>query len=252
MAIYNFKKVGSKRVVVWNRGRLRGLKEANERIGDLPKEVNRLLCTKKRIKVLEVGCGYGRILLELKKIFGDKIETHGINLEPRWNKNLVKRFALANKIFTKKEVNKNLPKIHILDAGKKLPFKRDSFDLIFAQATVQYINDKALFLEEVNRLLTKKGISFIELQEFKRKHPQEYKNLFEVWDDCKLINSISYLRKFKNIKIKKMRLRDWHVLIIRKGKKFKLNLKLNRAFDLNKICKKWWGSKAIYVLGKKV
>jgi len=245
MATYNFKKIKGKKVIEWNKGRLRGITESKERIGDITLLIKKQLKEKRKIRVLEVGCGYCRALMELKKLFGDKIETHGINLEKRWDVKLARRYGLKHKIFTKKEIDKNLPKIYILDAGKKLPFKSGSYDFIFSQASVQYIHDKALFLEEVNRLLSKNGTAIIELQEYKPKHSIEYKNLFEIWHKDKIIRSMDYLKRFKNIKFKKYKWES-HVLEIKKSKNFKLNLKLITSFDLNNINPTWWGTKAIY------
>lgn len=237
----------------WNRGRLRGLDEAEKRIGNIKKYVENLLIKKRKIRILEIGCGYGKILLELKKIFGNKIITEGINLEKSWDEKLCKEFGLKENIFSKKEIEKNLPKIHILDVGKKIPLKSGKYDLIISQATVQYIGDKALFLEETNRLLTKEGIAIIEMQEIKGKHPVEYKNLFEIWNNCRLIPFKSYIKRFKNIKVKKSKWKkEWSVIIMKKSKKFKLNLKLMNCFgfDLNKICPKWRGDKAVYKVTK--
>lgn len=245
MATYNYKKIKGRRVIEWNRGRLRGLAEAKERIGDITLPIKKLLKEKRKIRVLEVGCGYCRALMELKKLFGNRVETHGINLEKRWDVKLARRYGLKHKIFTKKDIDQNLPKIHILDAGKKLPFKSGSYDFIFSQASVQYIHDKALFLEEVNRLLSKKGTAIIELDEYKKSHPLKYKNLFEIWDKDKEIDIIKYLKKFKNISSKKAP-KGWHVLNMTKGKNFKLKLRLISSFDLNNVYPKWWGTKAIY------
>lgn len=240
--------------MAWNTGRLRGLKEAKERIGDIENEVSQLLLKKKKIRILEVGCGYGRILLELKKIFGDKITTEGINLEKEWNEKLCRKFGLKEKIFTEKEINKNLPKIHILDVGKKISLKSNSYDLIISQATVQYIGDKVLFLEEVNRILTKQGKAIIEIQEIKRSHPPEYSNLFEIWENCKIIQFRDYIKRFRNINVKKSKFwgENCSVITMKKSKKFKLNLKLMNCFgyDINRICKKWRGDKAVYIVIK--
>lgn len=243
MTLYNIQK----RKIVWNRGRLRGLTEANERIGDLVKECEKLLKTRKKIRVLEVGCGYAKILLELKKIFGGRIETHGINLEKRWKLEIVKKFALSNKLCSNDEFKHIAPKIHIADVGVKIPFKSKYFDLIFSQASVQYIHDKALFLEETNRVLTERGIAIIELDEFKKKHPLSYKNLFEIWKGDKEINPIQYIRKYKNIKAIKSK-KEWHVLRIKKVKNLNLKLKLITSFNTNDINKEWWGTKAIYIM----
>jgi len=113
---------------------------------------------------------------------------------------------------------------------------------------MQYILDRSLFIEEVNRLLTKEGLAVLELQEIRKDHPPEYYNLFEIWNDTKQINVLSYLKKFKNIKIKKSRGRYWHYLIMKKVKKLDLKLKLNAVIDVEAISEKFWGSKLVYML----
>ena len=58
MAIYNFKKVKGKRVIEWNRGRIRGILEVTERIGDYVKDIKDLINRQGKIRILEVGAGY--------------------------------------------------------------------------------------------------------------------------------------------------------------------------------------------------
>lgn len=238
-----------KKKIVWNRGRFRGLEDSKERVGGILEDINKLLKTKKKIKVLEIGCGYGKALLELKKTFGNKIETHGINSEKGWDRKLSKKFGISEKIFTKEDIDKNLPKIHILDAGKKLPFKSNSFDYIYSWATMQYVADKAKLLEEANRVLTNKGIARIEIQERKKdSNPIEYRHLFEIWKGNKRINFTSHIKKFRNILVKTSKIRPWSYIIMKKTKKLDLKLKLVENVDLHAINPKWWGTKAIYVL----
>ena len=252
MTIYNFKKINGKKVIEWNRGRKRGVKELGENIGDYVKDIRGLVNKKGKIKILEIGTGYGKSLLELKKEFGDKIETHGINLEPRWNLDLVKKFALHHNIFSKKELKENLPKIHILDAGKKLPFKSESFDFIYSIASIQYIHDKALFLEEMNRILKKEGIAKLQ-HSFKKSesYPQELRNLFEIWDKGKRIEVKNYvlkMKKLKNIKFNKTKTNTIGYLLMTKGKNFKLGLKYITSFDLHNLGEDLWGTKVIYTV----
>lgn len=250
MATYNFKKVKGKRVIEWNRGRRRGIKEAGERIGDYVKDIRDLINKKGKIKVLEVGAGYGRSLLELKKIFGDKIETHGINLESRWNLDLIKRFGLHHNIFSKDEIKNNLPKLYILDAGKKLPFKSDSFDFIYSISSIQYIHDKALFLEEMNRILKKDGIArFHDAFKKKENYPVELKNLFDIWKNGKRIEVKDYIlnvKKYKNIQFKKTKKNPMGYLLMEKDKAFKMSLQYITSFDLHKLGENLWGTKVIY------
>jgi ubiquinone/menaquinone biosynthesis C-methylase UbiE len=241
---YWIKKKGKKGEIIWRKGRAQGLEGAKGRIGDISEEIKEILRKKKHIKVLEIGAGFGRALLELKQIFGDKIEVFGTNYEKEWNQKLTQEYALNQK-FSKKYI----PKIYIkIDAGKKLPFKNNSFDFVFCQATMQYILDRAFFIEEVNRILTKEGIGILELQEYRSDHPKEYENLIEIWDNGKKIDFLEYLKKFKNIQIKKSKGRGWHYLIMKKTKNLKLRLKLVHFIDLEKdIYSGWWGKKVIYI-----
>lgn len=250
MVTYNFKKVKGKKIIEWNRGRRRGIKEASERIGDYVKDIQNLIDKKGKIKILEVGAGYGRSLLELKKEFGNKIETHGINLEPRWNLDLIKKFGLHHKIFSKSDITKNLPKLYILDAGKKLPFKNEIFDFIYSVSSIQYIHDKALFLEEINRIMKKDGTARLH-DAFKKKenYPVELKNLFDIWMNGKRVEVKDYIlnvKKFKNIQFKKTKQNSMGYLLMKKEKNFKLDLKYVSSFDLHQLGENLWGTKVIY------
>ncbi|MBU0894822.1 MAG: class I SAM-dependent methyltransferase [Nanoarchaeota archaeon] len=252
MTIYNFKKVKGKRVIEWNRGRRRGLEETADILGDINKEINFLLKNKKRIKILEVGCGYGKLLLELKKLYGNKIATFGINKEPRWNLKLIRKFGIMEKIFTKNEIDKNLPKLFITDADNKLPFKSNTFDLVFSQRTIQYIKDKAKYLEELNRVCSVKGLIISDIQngaQDSQDRPLELQNRWEIWSNNKKLSIYNVLSKKKNIKlyIEKGNPQD-KCIRINKDPKFNLNLKLISSIDLHAINKKWWGIKSIYIL----
>jgi SAM-dependent methyltransferase len=250
MALYCFEKKGKSRILAWKWSRTRGLKEAKDRIGDITKEVEILLKNKKKIKILEVGCGYGRAIIELKKLFGEKVETFGINAEPPWNLKLIKKYALNQKLGSKGEVENLLPRLYILDAGKKMPFKNDYFDLIFSQATIQYIEDKAFFLQEAHRILAKCGLFVCDIQDEERKYPPEYQHRWEIWNGEKKILISNILKNYENIRIAKAKFRQDGYVIMKKSKNFKLSLKLVYSFDLNKINDKWAGRKSIYILKK--
>ncbi len=241
---YWIKKKGKKGEIIWRKGRAQGLDGAKGRIGNITKQIKEILKKKKKIKILEIGAGFGRALLELKQIFGKRVEVFGTNYESKWNQKLTQKYALDQK-FSKKEIPKIYTKI---DAGEKLPFKSSNFDFVFCQATMQYILDRAFFIEEVNRILTKEGFGILELQEYRSDHPKEYENLIEVWDNGKRIDFLKHLKKFKNIQIKKSKGRDWHYVIMKKIKNLDLGLKLVHCIDLeNDIYSGWWGKKVIYI-----
>jgi ubiquinone/menaquinone biosynthesis C-methylase UbiE len=241
---YWIKKKGKGGEIIWRKGRSQGLAGAKGRIGNISKQIKEILKKKKQIKILEIGAGFGRALLELKQKFGEKVKVFGTNYESEWNQKLTREYASDQK-FSKEDI----PKIYTnFDAGEKLPFKNNSFDFVFCQATMQYIKDRVFFIEEVNRILTKEGMGVLELQEYRSDHPKEYENLIEIWDKGKRIDFVKYLKNFKNMQIKKSKGRDWHYLIIKKAKNTKLKLKLVHSIDLeNDIYSGWWGKKVIYV-----
>lgn len=231
-------------------GRAKGLfgeKGAEGRLGNVINYTKEVLKKKQKAKILEVGTGYGRALLELKQIFGDKVETYGINLEKNWNLSLCKKYAKQEGFSSK-----NIPdKIYILDAAKKLPFKSGTFDIIFNPATMQYLSDKIQFIEEAHRILTKEGIAALELEQYRPTHPVEYQNNIEIWDkEGKRIDVLNYLKKFKNIQVKKSKNRPWHYILMKKVKNFNLGLKLIKYINLEEIAPSpvFWGSKSIYVI----
>ncbi len=116
-------------------------------------------------RVLEIGCGEGRVLMDLRKLF-PTIELHGINRKP-WaamkGSSSLERTATYYNIFTSsglKEVS--LPKIYFYDA-QELKFPDNYFDLIISQVSIQYVARKDLLLEEVWRTLKVGGKALLNI-----------------------------------------------------------------------------------------
>lgn len=117
------------------------------------------------LRVLEIGCGEGRALLELRRRFPDAA-LHGINRHPwdamRGSESLpdVARF---HTIFTEAELAAvALPVIHFLDA-QRLPFADGSFDVVLSQGAIHYMARKDRVLEEVWRVLAPEGEAFLHI-----------------------------------------------------------------------------------------
>src|SRR4029453_8563961 len=61
--------------------RARGHAELVDRGGGVFAVVEERLTRRRVVRVLELGCGYGTVLLELAHRYGTKVDVHGINRE---------------------------------------------------------------------------------------------------------------------------------------------------------------------------
>jgi SAM-dependent methyltransferase len=126
-------------------------------------EKNRLAGEKTR--VMEIGPGNGRVLMELKRLFPE-VEFYGINKEKThtfYRRESYILTALKFNIFNKTEIeNIELPYVvfHDLDFGERIPYDSNKFDVIFSQDVISMIKYKFELLNEIMRVLKPGGISF--------------------------------------------------------------------------------------------
>ncbi len=116
-------------------------------------------------RVLELGCGEGRVLMELRRAFPG-VELHGINRRP-WPVMLGSRSLLETAafygIFEPRELpGVTLPAIHFCDA-ETLPFPSDHFDVIVSQVAVPYVARKDRLLAEVWRTLKPGSTAYLHM-----------------------------------------------------------------------------------------
>jgi len=164
--------------------RSRSLEQFNHRYGE--KEVEKAIekaisqYGQKNVRVLEIGCGEGRVLMQLRKLY-PKIELHGINKKPwkamKGTKSL-KKTATFYKIFSKKELlsqGVKLPKIYFYDATK-LRFKKNYFDVIISQVAIQYFERKDQVIEEAWRVLKTGGVAYLGIDSRRNEAPDFLRN----------------------------------------------------------------------------
>ncbi len=101
-------------------------------------------------KVLDAGCGFGR---ELLAFTSQGFDTYGIDASEELLKLAKKRAPKA--------------KIKLVDLRKKLPFKDNFFDGVWARNSLHHLEPPSLefALSEIKRVLKPAGILFIEWKE---------------------------------------------------------------------------------------
>jgi len=224
----------------------RGLKEAKKKLGDIERVISKEIKKKGKIKIFESGCGYGKVMVELKKKFGDKIDITGMNLLPlHGDKKKIISFAIEEKIISKNEVNE-IKSIKLIfgDAGERLPFKTNSIDFIYSQTSSYLYKDKLHFFEEVARVLKKNAIARITLPESSAV-PEEFQPLLKIFKNGKQINFQKFIKNFKNINLVKT---PKGKAIEIKGGKLDFGVKLEASINLNNLDRKLFGVQSVYVV----
>lgn len=126
-------------------------------------EKNRLAGEKTR--VMEIGAGNGRALMELKKIFPD-IEFYAINREKThtfYRRESFMLTALKFEIFSKTDIEAiDLPYLVFqdLDFGNRIPYDANKFDIVYTQEVIPQIKYKFELFNEIMRVLKPGGISY--------------------------------------------------------------------------------------------
>ena len=147
--------------------RSRSLADFNAKFGNRVVEntLRKAVASQESVRLLEIGCGEGRVLMELRKLF-PSIEIHGINKKP-WPAMKGQKSLIATgtnyKIFTKEETrNVELPIPHFYDATQ-LKFPDHYFDVVISQVSIYQVIRKDLLLQEVWRVLKKGARAFLHM-----------------------------------------------------------------------------------------
>ena len=157
-------------------------------VGGVVSEIEARLARKRVVRVLELGCGFGVALLDLRARYGDRLEVFGINRAPHDG-------GIDSMLLTLRDrggrttdaVERDLPRILYADIGSRLPFDDESFDLVFSQVAWLYFSNKIGVVREVIRLLGIDGVAKIDADELRKDLPPEYARLVEIWDSGRIV-----------------------------------------------------------------
>lgn len=155
----------------YNEERSQSLSDLNQKIAPYKlQEVIREIYARNRLagrktRVMEIGPGNGRVLMELKKVLPN-VEFYGINKEKTrtfYRRESFILTALNFELFSRAEIDDiELPYLVFqdLDFGAKIPYKDNRFDVVFSQDTISEIKYKFELFNEIMRILKPGGISF--------------------------------------------------------------------------------------------
>ena len=227
--------------------RARGHEDLVKRVGGIFAEIDERLRRQEVVRVLELGCGYGTTLLELRKRYGPRVALQGINRRQRNGdpEALLRNGIERGLIAPDAPLSAPLPAIAYLDVADGLPFEDKSFDLVYSQVAWLYFANKVAVIREVSRVLRDDGLAKIDADELCAELPAEYQRLVEIWHDGRLVPFGDYLRRFG---MAFEPAQEGEYLRFGKSPRFGEDLRLVFQLDLGELYEHWNGIKCVYRL----
>lgn len=225
----------------------RGLDKLEERAGPVCRQIEtRLIGSQRKLRLLEVGCGYGVALMQLRHRFRDRIELMGTNREESHGDldAMLTAALLCNMSAAADVQSVPLPTIVYWDAVDGLPFDDCSFDLVVSQMCIQYIPDKILLLREAARVLRDDGVALIHTPLNRPTIPAPYTLLLEIWDQGVPVALCDYVAGCKGHAC--LRLGYHSCVHLSHCTDFGRDLDMVDAIQLDRIFPAWTGVKSIY------
>lgn len=225
--------------------RSRGHADLLLRVGGVQAEIDERLRRQDVVRVLELGCGFGTVLLELRQRYGARVELHGMNRRPRdGDADTLRRNGIERGLIAPREPpDAAMPAVAFGDVADGLPFPDGYFDLVYSQVAWLYFGNKVGVLREVIRVLRDDGLAKIDADELRPELPEEYRRLIEIWQDGRLVPFGDYLRRhgmgFEPAA-------EGEYMRLRKAARFGDDLELVYEVDLGEICAHWNGVKCVY------
>jgi SAM-dependent methyltransferase len=215
------------------------------RVGGVFAEIDERLRNRDVVHVLELGCGFGTALLELRQRYGRRVALTGLNRRPRdGDADTVLRNGIERGLISPDAPPADaLPTIVFGDVAEGLPFPNGSIDLVYSQVAWLYFANKIGVLREVIRVLKDDGLAKIDADEIRHDLPPEYRRLVEIWQDGRLVPFGDYLRPYG---MAFEPASEGEYLRITKSPRFGEELELVLQVDLGEICTHWNGVKCVY------
>ena len=174
----------------------RGLRDLERTIGGVVADIDERLAQRSTVRVLELGCGYGTALLELRARYGDRVELHGMNrLHDDGNADILLRNARERGLLGATPDARALPALAYGDVANGLPFPDHTFDVVYSQVAWLYFGAKLAVVRDVMRVLRDDGIAKIDADEIRPELPPEYRRLVEIWENGALVPLGEYARR---------------------------------------------------------
>jgi len=225
--------------------RARGHAELVDRVGGIFTEIDERLARREAVSVLELGCGYGTVLLEIIHLYGPRVAAHGINREHRdGNVDIFRRNGLERGLIAPEDATTfPMPTIAYIDVADGLPYPDGTFDVVFSQVAWRYFGNKIGVLREVSRVLREDGIAKIDAEELRPDLPPEYQRLVEIWDEGRLLSFHDYAARFGMTFDASA---ESEYLRFGKVQRFGEDLERVAEIDVAQLHPKWNGVKCIY------
>ena len=226
----------------------RGVADLERRVGAVRAEIDRRLAQQNVVRVLELGCGYGTALLELRARFGTRVELHGVNRQPGDGDRAILLRNAADRGLPVDDAapERALPTIAYADVAQGLPFADDTFDLVVSQVAWLYFGNKIGVLREAMRVLAPGGIAKIDADEVDPRLPVEYARLVEIWQEGRVVPFGDYLRRFG---LGFVTAADGEFLNLRKCAAFGDDLTALFEIDTSRLHAHFDGIKCVYACG---
>ena len=227
--------------------RSRPLDELEKRLGDITSLIDDLLARGGRPRILEIGHGFGSVLVQLLLRYGSRIELHAISIEKYWGSwDVITRNAVQMDLATETELAElPQPIIHTADLNLGLPFAPGFFSFVFSQVSFFLVREKLHLIAECARVVDGGGTAWIDVNPLEVQGvPAELASLLDIRSSSGPVPFWSFVRLHPWLVRREAPMRDFLEIKSQPAPKFAATLV--SAIDLHLLSSHWYGTKSIY------